>query len=70
MKYLLLGLLGWVSLSVIFAGMGLVFTIAGGSYNKYDIYETVQEGLLIATCLTIVGCVLGIVLPLVTTILK
>lgn len=70
MKYLLLGILGWISCFVTFGGIGLIFTIAVGVYDREDIFIAIQEGALISTALTVIGYVLAITIPIATNILN
>lgn len=69
MKYILLGILGWVSFFVIFAGVGLIFTIAGGMYDKEEIYLAIESGALISTALVIIGYVLSVAIPIANAII-
>lgn len=69
MEYILIIVLFWVTFFVIFASIGIIFTITSGMYDKDDIYICVEGGALVATSLIIVGCVSAVTLPLIISIL-
>lgn len=69
MKYILIGILLWIAFFVMFTGIGLIFTITEGMYNKDDIYICIEGGALLSTSLIIVGCVLCGVFPAIMYIL-